>query len=98
VSARSHGFAPTSSAARYVQQLIKHWSHKYDCSYVDGVGEVPFSEGVHARFEAKPEGIHVQLVAPDMAQNERVRGAIERHLDRFAFREAPLDYRWEVQP
>ena len=26
---------------------------------------------------------------------KHLRGVIERHLDRFAFREAPLDYKWE---
>jgi len=92
----SRGFAPTTKAARYVQQLVKHWSHKFDCRYEDGVGDVPFGKDTHVRFEAKSEGILITLSVADMTESERMRGVIERHLDRFAFREAPLDYRWEA--
>ena len=34
---------------------------------------------------------------PFSERNEHMRGVIERHLDRFAFREAPLSYEWEEQ-
>ena len=43
---------------------------------------------------ARPEGIAITLVTGDRERNEHMRGVIERHIDRFAFREAPLTYEW----
>lgn len=88
------GFAPTASADRYIQQLVKHWSHKFATSYADGVGEVPFSETTRASFTAQPDGVAIRLETPDAEGAERMRGVIASHLDRFAFREAPLAYTW----
>jgi uncharacterized protein len=91
----SRGFAPTLSAGRYIQQLVKHWGHKFATSYADGVGIVPFHETANARFEAAEDGVHIILQTRGEDEDVRMRGVIERHLDRFAFREAPLAYRWE---
>jgi uncharacterized protein len=91
----SHGFAPTLSASRYIQQLVKHWGHKFATSYSDGIGTVPFSETANARFEAAEDGVHIILRTPGEDEDVRMRAVIERHLDRFAFREAPLLYHWE---
>ena len=90
-----NGFAATASAERYIQQLIKHWSHKMATTYADGVGLVPFSDVVNATLTARDDGIAIALVTPTAEDDQRMREVIERHLDRFAFREAPLDYRWE---
>ena len=46
---------------------------------------------------ADVEGIAVTLTTADQEENERMRGVIERHIDRFAFREAPLTYEWTEQ-
>ena len=35
--------------------------------------------------------------AGDHERNVHMRGVIERHIDRFAFREAPLKYEWTEQ-
>lgn len=91
----SSGFAATASGDRYVQQLVKHWSHKMVTTYADGVGTVPFSEAVSATLTAGADGITIALVTPTAEDDARMREVIERHLDRFAFREAPLTYRWE---
>ena len=42
-------------------------------------------------------GIGLTLTTADRAENERMRGVVERHIDRFAFREAPLSYEWTEQ-
>jgi uncharacterized protein len=93
---QSTGFAPTASASRYVQQLVKHWSHKFETLYANGVGLVPFGEGIHARFDAQEAGIRITLDTPGTEEDARLRSVIERHLDRFAFREAPLAFHWEL--
>ena len=40
-------------------------------------------------------GIGITLTTADHDENVRMRGVIERHIDRFAFREAPLAYEWK---
>jgi uncharacterized protein len=89
------GFAATASADKYVQQLIKHWSHRFVTSYVDGIGSVPFSEDASATFTSDAAGVHINLTVPDIASGQVLQGVIEKHLDRFAFREAPLPFTWE---
>lgn len=88
------GHAPCEKGARYVQQLIKHWSHKFDASYAEEVGEVAFSDTASVRFAATDAGIDIALTIADAAEADRMRGVIEKHLDRFAFREAPLTFQW----
>jgi len=86
----THGHAPTLSADRYIHQLVKHWGHQFATAYSDGRGEVPFSPETHATFDAREDGIAITLVTADQESAERMKEVIAKHLDRFAFREAPL--------
>lgn len=88
------GHAPCDKGARYVQQLIKHWSHKFDASYADGTGDVTFSDTASVRFAVTEDGIDIALTVANAVEAERMSGVIETHLDRFAFREAPLTFHW----
>lgn len=89
------GHAPCEKGVRYVQQLIKHWSHKFDAAFSDRVGTVIFSATASVRFTATDKGIDIALSVADAAEAERMRAVIEKHLDRFAFREAPLAFAWD---
>jgi hypothetical protein len=95
----AQGFAHCEKPERYIQQLVKHWSHKMATSYDegDGVGAFPFSETENAVMTARPGGIGITLVTGDPERNVHMRGVIEQHIDRFAFREAPLKYEWNEQ-
>jgi len=90
------GFAPCDKPDRYIQQLVSHWSHKMATSYDkdDSMGVFPFSETTNAVMTAREGGIGLTLATATRDENERMRGVIERHIDRFAFREAPLTYEW----
>lgn len=90
----SNGFVACLKGDRYVQQLVKHWAHKFDTSYAQGTGVVPFSPDTTAEFVAREDGIAIRLETAEAQETERMQGVIERHLDRFAFRETPLDYTW----
>ena len=94
-AATSTGFAPCEKPERYIQQLVSHWGHKFATSYDAGVGTFPFSEHTSAVMSAQPGGIGITLTTADHDENVRMRGVIERHIDRFAFREAPLSYEWK---
>lgn len=89
------GFARCEKPERYIQQLVKHWGHKMATSFDAGTGAFPFSEHILAVMTTRDEGIAFTLTTTDKEENERMRGVIERHVDRFAFREAPLAYTWE---
>jgi hypothetical protein len=43
---------------------------------------------------AHPETLECRIEASIDAQRDGLKGALARHLDRFAFREAPLTYDW----
>lgn len=94
------GYAQCAKPERYIQQLVSHWGHNFATSYDEGdaMGTFPVSEHTHVVMTARPDGIAITLTAADRAENERMRGVVERHLDRFAFREAPLSYQWMEQP
>ncbi|MEO6386791.1 MAG: DUF2218 domain-containing protein [Croceibacterium sp.] len=90
------GFAKCDKPERYIQQLVSHWGHKYATSYDadEKAGVFPFSETENAVMTARPGGIAITLVTGDPTRNVHMRGVLERHIDRFAFREAPLQYEW----
>lgn len=83
----------TENGSRYVQQLCKHWSHKLDVSFDASRGTVRFPEAV-AVMAAETDSLIVSIEAEDPAMVERMKDVVARHLDRFAFREAPLTFNW----
>jgi len=94
---------PTASGSRYLQQLCKHWSHSLEVSFTPDHGEVRFpAEGRAGTFpagalvtlEAYPDTLAVRIEASVPEQREVMKGVVARHLDRFAFREAPLPFDW----
>ena len=94
------GFAPCEKPERYIKQLVSHWGHQMATSYdegangLGGMGAFPFSDSENAVMTARPGGIEITLTTGDAERNLHLRGVIERHIDRFAFREAPLAYEW----
>ncbi|MBL8647133.1 DUF2218 domain-containing protein [Sphingosinicella xenopeptidilytica] len=84
---------PTTNGSRYMQQLCKHWSHKFDVTFDKAQGRIKFPEAT-VIMTAEPEALAVVLDADDPAVLERMKDVLASHLDRFAFREAPLPFRW----
>jgi uncharacterized protein len=78
----------TAQASRYLQQLCKHWSHRFpDTVFSPERGVVPFGDGRSATFEADPEGLTLRIAAPDVEALTRLEGVVAEHLTRFAFKE-----------
>jgi hypothetical protein len=99
----STALVPTASGSRYMQQLCKHWSHNLAVEFDVREGRVTFPRD--ARGADWPgdalvtmtagEGILTcRIHATSTGQLEGLKGALARHLDRFAFREAPLSFDW----
>jgi uncharacterized protein len=85
---------PTGNAGKYMQQLCKHWSHKLEVDLSEQKGVVKFPTAV-ATFEPGPEALQVTIEGEEGEAVERMKGVVASHLDRFAFREAPLPFDWK---
>ena len=89
------GRVATASGSKYVQQLCKHWAHKLDVTVDGDTGVVRFPNAV-ATMTGEADILRIDLTADSAETAEQMKNVIERHLDRFAFREAPLAYRWSA--
>ena len=98
---------PTAHASRYLQQLCKHWSHNLTVAFDEAQGTVTFPRNARGAdwpgdatlaLHARPDGLECRLQASAAGQLEALKGAVARHLDRFAFREAPLAFDWQDEP
>ena len=85
---------PTHSASRYLQQLAKHWSHKMAVAYSAEEGSIEFPNGSRLVMRADADSLDVLLSVPAGEDSGRMREVVATHLDRFAFREAPLSFDW----
>ncbi len=84
---------PTASAAKYVQQLCKHWSHQLEVELSESRGVVKFPAAV-VTLEPEANALEVTIDGEGSEEVERLKGVVASHLDRFAFREAPLRFDW----
>jgi hypothetical protein len=91
----SQTIIPTASASRYLQQLCKHWSHKFAVEFTPGHGTISFDETRRCTFDASPERLVLRIDAADDATLERMQGVVIEHLMRFAFREELGEMKWE---
>jgi len=93
----SAAVVPTAHASRYLQQLAKHWSHKFEVEFDAARATIPFPNGTVASLEARPETLIARIAAPDAETLARMKMVLAEHLDRFAFREAPLRFDWKEE-
>ena len=84
---------PTEHASRYLQQLSKHWSHKFDVNFDAHKSAIAFPMGA-LRMEAQADALVVTLEPNADVDVDRFKQVVADHLDRFAFREAPLTFDW----
>jgi hypothetical protein len=103
MTASSEVNVPTAHASRYLQQLCKHWRHNLAVEFDETEGTVTFPRDARganwpgdAKLElrARERVLHCRLDASSTGQLAALKGALVRHLDRFAYREAPLAYDW----
>lgn len=94
---------PTAHASKYLQQTCKHWEHNLAVVFTPEHGTIVFPKDARGAnfpgdatvtFDAEPDALLVRIDASAVEQLEALQGAVARHVDRFAFREAPLAYEW----
>ncbi|MGO4437195.1 DUF2218 domain-containing protein [Rhizobium sp. RAF56] len=77
----------TSNASRYLQQLCKHWSHKFEVEFNERHGRVPFGPQANVAFDASDDALTMTLGVADEETRTRMQTVVADHLKRFAFRE-----------
>jgi uncharacterized protein len=94
---------PTKSGSKYMQQLCKHWAHNLTVEFDATKGIVIFPKDARGAewpdqgvvtMTAQSDGLACRIDASVAEQRDGLKGALARHLDRFAFREAPLAFDW----
>ncbi len=94
----------TPHASKYLQQLCKHWAHNLEVSFDPQFGRVVFPRDARGAswpgdavvtFAAAADALDCRIEASEAGQLEGLQGAVARHLERFAFREAPLTLSWK---
>ena len=78
----------TANGGKYLQQLCKHWSHRFSVEFTPEKGVIDFG-GETVELSADADGL--TLVARsegDAVAHAALERVIAEHLQRFAFREA----------
>lgn len=84
---------PTAHASRYLQQLCKHWTHKFEVSFDATHGTIAMAEDRIITLDATADHLQVRLNAPDEV-TAHLQQVIDKHIARFAFREE-LVFDWQ---
>ena len=91
------GTAATENGAKYVQQLVKHWSHKPGTTFDESMGKLAFANGNTITFTAQATQLDVVAGIGKGEDLAHSKGVIDAHLQRFAFRE-DFVLVWDDQP
>lgn len=103
MSTSATALVPTASGSKYMQQLCKHWAHNLTVEFDAAKGTVIFPKDARGAewpdqgvvtMTAQEDGLLCHINASAPGQLDGLKGALARHLDRFAFREAPLTFDW----
>lgn len=92
-SQTTHGSVPTVHASRYLQQLCKHWAHKFETEFDSTQGRISLPLG-EARLTATSDALMIDLTATNAANMTTFQQVVISHIERFAFREE-LRFVWE---
>ena len=87
-----HADIVTTQGSRYLQQLCKHWSHKFVVAFDPSHGTIQL-DAVRCTLNAKSDLLLVDLDADDPAGLPRLCDVVFEHIQRFAFRET-LEAKW----
>lgn len=97
---RSRAIIKTANGSRYLQQLAKHWSHKFpDLTFNEKEAHIPFSEDVTIDMFAEEDSLVVQILSPNEFEALKIEGIFDQHLLRFGVKEElSIDWHRETLP
>lgn len=82
----------TEHASRYLQQLCKHWAHKFPVEFDPNHGSIELSTG-RTVMDADATTLRIAVTTEDAEALERLETVVADHINRFAFREE-LAFDW----
>lgn len=86
----------TPHASRYLQQLAKHWSHKFPVEFTPVAATIDLPMG-RCDLAADAGALEVTLTGTPDADMDRFRTVVAEHLQRFGHRET-LTFDWRDGP
>lgn len=92
--ARSRATVATSHAGKYLQQLCKHWSHRFEVRFDPEAGHIDFGDGQSVELSALPGELRLTVLDTDAGRLDELERVVADHLQRFAFRET-LAFDWK---
>ncbi len=82
----------TAPASRYLQQLCKHWAHKFAVEFTPEHGRIDLGENRIVVLDADAQNLTATIEAA--SENlDRLEQVVADHIVRFAFREE-LVFNW----
>ncbi len=89
----SRAEVPTEHASRYLQQLCKHWAHKFPVEFDPQHGAIDLSFG-RTIMDANASVLHITVSTDEAGSLNRLETVVADHIKRFAFREQ-LVFDWK---
>ena len=83
---------PTEHASRYLQQLAKHWAHKFPVEFTPEAATIDLPMG-RCALNAQAVVLDVSLDGAPDADMDRFKTVVAEHLQRFGHRET-LVFDW----
>ncbi|MCX2697673.1 DUF2218 domain-containing protein [Ochrobactrum chromiisoli] len=90
--AKTTATVSTTHASRYLQQLCKHWAHKFTVEFTPESGRIDLGENRVVMLNATEQNLTATIEAPE-ATLEQMENVVSSHIARFAFREE-LIFNW----
>jgi hypothetical protein len=84
--------AETAHASRYLQQLAKHWAHKFPVTFTPEAATIDLPMG-RCELGADATALDVTLNGSPDADMDRFKSVVAEHLQRFGHRET-LIFDW----
>lgn len=92
---KATAIVPTAHASRYLQQLCKHWAHKFAVEFTPEHGTIDLGENRLVILDADAEKL-TTTVETSEENLGRLEEVVASHVVRFAFREE-LVFEWVRQ-
>ncbi|SDS51568.1 hypothetical protein SAMN05216421_1666 [Halopseudomonas xinjiangensis] len=91
---QSNATVQTLHGSAYISRLCKHWSHRFDVTLTADEGRIDFGDSKHCVLQALPDGISMEIHAPDQESLESLERVVVDHLLRMAKHDKPSDAVW----
>lgn len=83
----------TAHASRYLQQLCKHWGHRFTVTFSPAHGDIDFGDS-RCVLDATSDRLDIIVTGEPDGMNG-LEEAVADHLNRFAHREGELRIDWK---